>query len=397
MIEIDEEKCIGCEKCVKVCPTDAIHMEGDVAKLEEEKCISCGACVAACPVDAIEPVLKAQKADFSEYEGVWVFAEQHQGELRPTGPQLLGKGRELADDLGEELCAVLIGHDVGDLVDELASYGAEKVYVIDDEVFENYTTEAYTTALTTLISKYKPSVFIYGATHLGRDLAPSVAGHLGLGLTADCTGLSIEEVEGNKVLQQTRPAFGGNVMADIICPNTRPQMATVRPHVMHPMEPDENREAELIEEHVKVDKDAIKTEVLEVLEPEETGEISVEEADIVVSGGRGVGGEEDFKILQELADVLGGTVGCSRPIVEEDVMPKSKQVGQSGKTISPELYFVCGVSGAIQHKVGIRGSEYIIAVNKDPNAPIFDMADFGIVGDLKEVLPLLTEKLKVKK
>ncbi|MFO7990800.1 MAG: FAD-binding protein [Thermoplasmata archaeon] len=397
MIEIDEEKCTGCEKCVTVCPVDALYMEGGVAKLEEGVCISCGACVAACPVDAIEPVLKAQKAEFSDYGGVWVFAEQHAGVLRPTGPQLLGKGRELADEIGEELCAVLLGNDIEKLAEELIQYGAEKVYVVDAPVFENYTTEAYTTALTTLISKHKPSVFIYGATHLGRDLAPSVAGHLGLGLTADCTGLSITEVEGQKVLLQTRPAFGGNVMADIICPNTRPQMATVRPHVMHPLERDETREGEIIKENIKVDPSAIKTEVLEVLEPEETGEISVEEADIVISGGRGVGAEENFEILRDLAKVLGGTVGCSRPIVEEDIMPKSRQVGQSGKTISPKLYIVSGVSGAIQHLVGIKSSDKIIAINKDPGAPIFDVADFGIVGDLHKIIPLLTEKLREKK
>ncbi|MFW6195922.1 MAG: FAD-binding protein [Thermoplasmatota archaeon] len=397
MIEIDEEQCTGCEKCVKVCPVDALYMEEGVAKLDEDKCISCSACVTACPVDAIEPVLKAQKADdFSEYEGVWVFAEQHEGKLKPTGPQLLGKGRELAEEIGEELCAVLVGNDIGHLVEDLAAYGADKVYVVDEEGFENYSTEAYTTALTTLIAKYKPNIFVYGATHLGRDLAPSVAGHMGLGLTADCTGLSITMHEGEQYLLQTRPAFGGNVMADIICPNTRPQMATVRPHVMHPIEPDYDRECEVIEESVKVDPESISTEVLEILEPEDAGVISVEEADIVVSGGRGVGGEDDFEVLQQLSEVLGGTVGCSRPIVEEDIMPKSHQVGQSGKTISPNLYIVCGVSGAIQHRVGIRGSDTIIAINKDPDAPIFDMADFGIVGDLHEIIPLLTEKLKEK-
>ena len=396
MIIIDEEECTGCEKCVKVCPTDAIYMEDGVAKLEEELCISCSACVAACPVDAIEPRLQAQKAEFSDYSGVWVFAEQHNGKLKPTGPQLLGKGRELADELDEELCAVVLGKDVKHLTDELAAYGAEKVYVIEHPLLENYSTEAYTTALTTLISRNKPSIFIYGATHLGRDLAPSVAGHLGLGLTADCTGLSITEVEGEKVLLQTRPAFGGNVMADIVCPNTRPQMATVRPHVMHPMEPDNDREYELIEENVKIEADAIKTEVLEVLEPEDTGEISVEEADVIISGGRGVGTQENFEQLRTLSKMLGGTVGCSRPIVEEDVMPKSHQVGQSGKTVSPELYVACGISGAIQHKVGIRGSKTIIAINKDPNAPIFDMADFGIVGDFKEIVPKLIEKIKEK-
>lgn len=396
MITIHENDCTGCRKCVMVCPTDALYVEDRVAKLREELCISCSACVTACPVDCIEPVLKSKKADFSDYSGVWVFAEQNAGELKPTGPQLLGKGRELANELGEELCAVLLGDEVKDLAEELASYGAEKVYVIEHKMLENYTTEAYTTALVSLISKYKPNIFLYGATHLGRDLTPSVAGHLGLGLTADCTGLSIEEIEGEEYLLQTRPAFGGNVMADIICPNTRPQMTTVRPHVMKPIDPIDDPEYELIDVDVKIESEAIKTEILEILEPEKTGEISVEEADIVISGGRGVGTPENFELLKKLADLLGGTIGCSRPIVEEDVMPKSRQVGQSGKTISPDVYFACGISGAIQHKVGVRGSNTIIAINKDPHAPIFDIADIGIVGDFKEIVPILIERLKNK-
>ncbi len=396
MIEIHEDKCIGCEKCLKTCPVDALKMKEGVAKVDEGLCISCSACIPACPVDAIEPILKASKAASADYSGVWVFAEQHDDRCRPTGPELLGKGRELADELGEELCAVLLGSDVGKLSDELIAYGAEKVYVVDDKILENYTTEAYTTALVTLISKYKPSVFIFGATHLGRDLAPSVAGRMGLGLTADCTGLSITEVEDVKVLLQTRPAFGGNVMADIVCPNTRPQMATVRPHVMQPLEPDPERDGEVIQEHVKISPESIKTEILEIMEHEDSGEISVEEADVVVTGGRGAGGEEGFKMLRELAKALGGTVGCSRPIVEEGMMSKSHQVGQSGKTISPELYIVCGVSGAVQHRVGVRGSKYIIAINKDPKAPIFDMADFGIVGDASKMIPMLIEKVKEK-
>ncbi len=395
MIEIDSELCTGCGRCVKVCPVDVLEIKERKAVLTGD-CISCGVCVSSCPEDVIEPVIQtAEVEDLSQYNGVWVFAEQQKGELKPTGPQLLGKGRELADELGEELCAVLIGNDIKDLSEELGSYGAEKIYVLDDDIFENYSTEAYTTALTSLISEYKPNILLYGATHLGRDLAPSVAGRMGLGLTADCTDLNIEEVEGRKMLLQTRPAFGGNVMADIVCPNSRPQMATVRPHVMSPMEPDKDHEFEVIEENVKVKEEAISTKVIEVLEPEGKAEIPIEEADVVVCGGRGVGtSEEDFELLREIADLLDGTVGCSRPIVEEDVMPKSRQVGQSGKTISPKLYIVCGVSGAIQHKVGIKDSDYIIGVNKDPDAPIFDVADFGIVGDLFEVLPLLIEKLK---
>jgi len=398
MIEINIELCTACGKCVKVCPVDALEIKEGKAVLTGD-CISCGVCVSACPEDAIEPVIQtAEVEDLSEYNGIWVFAEEQRGELKPTGPQLLGKGRELADELGEELCAVLIGNDIKDLSEELAAYGAEKVYVVDDKIFENYSTEAYTTALTSLISRYKPNILLYGATHLGRDLAPSVAGRMGLGLTADCTDLNIKEVEGRKVLLQTRPAFGGNVMADIVCPNSRPQMATVRPHVMSPMEPDEDYECQVIEEKVKVKEEAISTEVIEVMEPEGKGEIPIEEADVVVCGGRGVGtSEEDFELLRELADILDGTVGCSRPIVEEDVMPKSRQVGQSGKTISPKLYIVCGVSGAIQHKVGIKDSDHIIAINKNPDAPIFDVADFGIVGDLNEILPLMIERLEKAK
>ncbi len=398
MIEINIELCTACGKCVKVCPVDALEIKEGKAVLTGD-CISCGVCVSACPEDAIEPVIQtAEVEDLSEYNGIWVFAEEQRGELKPTGPQLLGKGRELADELGEELCAVLIGNDIKDLSEELAAYGAEKVYVVDDKIFENYSTEAYTTALTSLISRYKPNILLYGATHLGRDLAPSVAGRMGLGLTADCTDLNIKEVEGRKVLLQTRPAFGGNVMADIVCPNSRPQMATVRPHVMSPIEPDEDYECQVIEEKVKVKEEAISTEVIEVMEPEGKGEIPIEEADVVVCGGRGVGtSEEDFELLRELADILDGTVGCSRPIVEEDVMPKSRQVGQSGKTISPKLYIVCGVSGAIQHKVGIKDSDHIIAINKNPDAPIFDVADFGIVGDLNEILPLMIERLEKAK
>ncbi|MEF8835487.1 MAG: electron transfer flavoprotein subunit alpha [Candidatus Thermoplasmatota archaeon] len=394
MIEIDLELCTACGKCVKACPEDALEIEDGKAVLTRD-CISCSVCVSACPEDAIEPVIQtAEVEDLSQYNGVWVFAEQQRGELKPTGPQLLGKGRELADEIGEELCAVLIGNDIKDLSDELGAYGAEKVYVVDDEAFENYSTEAYTTALTSLISEYKPNIFLYGATHVGRDLAPSVAGRMGLGLTADCTDLNKEQVEGREVLLQTRPAFGGNVMADIVCPNSRPQMATVRPHVMSPMEPDKDNEFKVIEKEVKVKEEAISTEVIKFLKPEDKGEIPIEEADVVVCGGRGVGtSEEDFDLLREVADLLDGTVGCSRPIVEEDVMPKSRQVGQSGKTISPKLYFVCGVSGAIQHKVGIKDSDYIIAINKDPDAPIFDVADFGIVGKVEEVLPLIIEKL----
>lgn len=338
-----------------------------------------------------------QQEDTSTFENVWVFAEQKEGELKPVVLELLGKGQELASDLGQKLAAVLIGKSVKDLCSELKSYGAELIYLVEGDLFESYHLEPYARAIVQLISKYKPSILLYGATHVGRELAPLVASKLKLGLTADCTDLSIREQQGEKLLLQTRPALGGNIMADITTPDTRPQMSTVRPNVFQAPEPDTSRECEIIREDVDIDPGVINTEVLEHISAGEKEEKSLEEADIIVSGGRGIKSEEDFGLLEALADSLGGVVGCSRPIVEKGWMPKARQVGQSGKTVSPSLYIACGISGAIQHKVGMRGSDTIIAINKDPEAPIFEIADLGIVGDLYEIVPKLTKRLQERK
>lgn len=400
MIDVNEEECTGCEECVRTCPEGAIKLVEEVANVDEDKCTACGACVSACPLDAIEIEIQAQTAgDLSEYEDVWVFMEQEglfeeceSGGLKPVGPQLLNVAKNLAEDIEGNVCAVIVGNDIEDLYDKCASYGAEKIYAVKDESLETYSTEAFTSALSVLISKHKPEVLLFGATHVGRNLAPSIAGNLGLGLTADCTGLSIEKKNGEKLLVQTRPAFGGNVMADIVCPNTRPQMATVRPGVFKPPEQMEAQEYEVVKEEMEAKPD-IPTEILEILAGEAVEE-NIEEADCIISGGRGVGAPENFEVLEELAEEIGGVVGCSRPVVEKDWMPKARQVGQSGKTVSPKLYIAAGISGAIQHKVGIRGSDTIIAINTDPEAPIFEIADFSIVGDLHEVVPLLTQKIR---
>lgn len=393
MIKINTEKCNGCGLCEKACPTRALVVD-ELVKFIKEECIFCAACVPACPVNAIEMERRAITADVQKYKDVWVYAEQKEGKLRSVVFELLGKGRELADELGEKLCAVLIGKDVKDLVNDLASYGAERVYLVEGDIFETYSTHAYVASLSALISKYRPNIFLFGATHIGRDLAPSLAGNLGLGLTAECTGLSIEK-KGNLLLQ-TRPAFGGNIMADIICPKTRPQMATVRPKVMKAPLPKPGKECGIIRERININPKNIRTKILEKIAAEVEGEIGVEEADIVVSGGRGVGSAEGFTILRKLAHSLGGTVGCSRAVVEEGWMPKSRQIGQSGKTVSPTLYIACGISGAVQHQVGIRDADTIIAINKDPEAPIFEIADYGIVGDLHEILPLVINYLDRK-
>ena len=392
MIKLDKEKCTGCGICVDVCPVNAMEISDGVLSIDRASCTLCGVCVSVCPVNAIGIRRKAKTEDTSGYENVWVFSEIASGDLKPVVFELLGKGRELADELGQRLCAVIIGSGVERFIEELGSYGAEVIYAVDDPVYENYTTDAYTSAVSQLITEFKPNIFLYGATHVGRDLAPSVASNLGLGLTADCTDLSIEEED--DLLLQTRPAFGGNVMADIICPNTRPQMATVRPNVMEPLAPDENREYEVINRKISMPAGTVRTEILETISGREEHEVGVEEGDCIISGGRGVGSADKFDVLEKLAKTLSGVVGCSRPIVELGWMPKSRQVGQSGKTVSPRLYIACGISGAIQHQVGIRNSDIIIAINKDPKAPIFDIADFGIVGDLHQIIPRLVEKLK---
>jgi len=394
MITIDKDLCTRCQLCVKTCPVDALSMEDNDVLVSKEKCTLCGICISACPTDAISMERKKQTADVSKYSDVWVFAEQKQGKMRPVALELLGIGKTLAAELGQRLCAVLLGNDVKDMVKELASHGAELVYVMEDPLLDSYATDVFRPAISSLITKHKPSIFLFGATHVGRDLAPSIAANLGLGLTADCTGLSIDD-EG--LLLQTRPAFGGNLMADIICPDTRPQMATVRPNVMKRPEPEGPGDCEIIKEDFEIDSGTIRTEILEFISGTVEGETGVEEADIVVSGGRGVKTEEGFAIIKELASALGGTFGCSRPLVEMGWLPKARQVGQSGKTVSPKLYVACGISGAVQHEVGIKSSDTIIAINKDPEAPIFNIADVGVVGDLFEVIPELIQILQEKK
>jgi electron transfer flavoprotein alpha subunit len=394
MIVIHEEKCTGCGICVKVCPTGALSMVSNIARLEEDKCTLCGSCVSSCPFGAITMERKAQTVDVSAYRDIWVFAEQDNGVLKSVVLELLGKGRDLAEELGQRLCAVLVGSKVDHLIPELAAHGADVVYLVEDDIFGSYSTQAYTAALATLISRHQPNILLYGATHKGRDLAPSVAANLGLGLTADCTGLSIEPQD--KLLLQTRPAFGGNLMADIICPNTRPQMATVRSHVMKSLEAQPGRTCDVVREDIEVSPRSITTKILEVISSTTGGEKKVEEANIVVSGGRGLGSEKGFQLVKNLAEALGGAVGCSRGAVEAGWMSKTRQVGQSGKTVSPELYIAIGISGCIQHVVGMRSSRVIIAINNDSAAPILEVADLGVVGDLFEIVPALTEAIKAR-
>jgi electron transfer flavoprotein alpha subunit len=392
MIEIKEEECTGCGLCVKACPYNGIEIIEGKARLNE-RCNGCGACVDECPVGAIMVVsVEKKKPEIIEgYSGVWVFGEQREGKLAKAPLQLLGKGRELADALSTSLSAILLGSNVRSLAEQLIAYGAEHVYLADTKALENYNTEAYTAVMARAIQHYKPEIVLFGATHIGRDLAPRIAQRIHTGLTADCTGLDIGEVEGRKGLLQTRPAFGGNIMATIITPKHRPQMATVRPGVMKELTPDQTRKGEIIS--IEVDLKPVRTKILEIVK-EAKHAVNLEEADIIVSGGRGVGGTEGFEPLRKLASVLGAEVGGSRIAVDNEWITKDHQVGQTGKTVQPKLYIACGISGSIQHKAGMQTSEVIVAINKDPDAPIFEIADYGIVGDLHEVVPALTEVLK---
>lgn len=326
-----------------------------------------------------------------DYKGVFIFAQQVDNKISSVSYELIGKGKELARDLGTVVTAVLIGYNVENLADKLAVFGADKVIIVDDKELEVYRTEPYAQAMYSVIEKFKPEIVLYGATSIGRDLAPHVSGRIHTGLTADCTKLEIDEK--SKLLMMTRPAFGGNIMATIICPDFRPQMATVRPGVMQKLTLNLNAKALIEKFNPGLKHNERYVEILDIIK-KQSNKMDIQDAKILVSGGRGMGCPENFKLLNDLADVLGGEVSASRACVDAHWVEKDLQVGQTGKTVRPNLYIACGISGAIQHLAGMEESDVIIAINKDESAPIFDAADYGIVGDVTKILPVLTEKLK---
>lgn len=393
MIQI-AQSCVGCGKCVSTCPFGALSVVNRKA-VASAACTMCGACVSVCPMKALSlPSAGSAQKDLSSYKGVWIFIEiaddGRTQKVRSVGFELLSKGRELADQLGEELCAVVIGDNVQNYAAELSQYGTDKIYVVSAPEYHTYNTIAYANALITLIKKYHPSVVLFPSTYIGRDLSPRISSELFVGLTADCTGLSVKE--GNLI--QTRPAFGGNILADIKCPNYRPQMATVRPNVFKKVITSAGRMAQLVNEVIPVPVQAGKVRVLQTQMDPVTSEQPLDEAPVVIAGGRGMKDKDGFALLEKLAARLGGAVGASRAAIDMGMLPKEKQIGQSGVTVASKLYIACGISGAVQHTVGMEHSEVIIGINKDANAPIFNVCKYGIVGDAKQVLAKALEQLK---
>jgi len=394
-VKIIAKECTGCEACVDTCPFGAIEIVDNIARLKDN-CTGCGVCSKVCPTNAIQvtKIDKKPAMKIEDYKGVWVFIEQHQGKINPVSFELLSEGRKLADALDVEIAGVLLGEGVSKLCRDCFAYGADKVYLVDGPVFKHYRTDSYTDAISEIINKYKPEILLFGATNNGRDFASRIAVRINTGLTADCTELSIDPE--TRLLQQTRPAFGGNVMATILCPKHRPQMATVRPKVMKQNEPDYSRTGEVIHVKSSVKEEDIATKILEIIE-NATNTVNLQDAEIVVSGGRGIGGKQHYHLIEELAEALGGVAGASRAAVDAGWVPQYRQVGQTGKTVAPKLYIACGISGAIQHLAGMQTSEIIVAINTDPEAPIFKVANFGIVGDLHKIIPILIEKIKLNK
>ncbi|MCM2267484.1 MAG: electron transfer flavoprotein subunit alpha [Elusimicrobiales bacterium] len=391
-IKVHLEKCTGCTLCVKACAFGAIHMADRKAVIDMAKCTLCGACVAACKFSAIE-IEKAggPKKDLAAYKDVWVFCEQKKGVIQSISFELLGEGRKLADKLGVKLCAVLLGHGLEDAAHSLGARGADKVYLVDHPALKAYQDDPYTAVLVALVEEFKPEVLLCGATTIGRSLISRVAIKTNAGLTADCTGLDVDIKE--RLLLQTRPAFGGNIMATIIAPNHRPQMATVRHKVMQEAPVQPGRLAEIVSKVYPEATYASRTKLLDTVE-ELSATVNISEADIIVAGGRGMGSKENFALLEELAKVLGGAVGASRSAVDADWIGYSHQVGQTGKTVVPKLYIACGISGQIQHLIGMQSSRTIVAINKDPDAPIFKVATYGIVGDVNEIVPAMIKEFK---
>lgn len=329
---------------------------------------------------------------FKEYKNVWSFIETFEDKPKNVGLELLGQAKKLAGKLGEKVGAVVIGADCTEAAKAAAEHGADFVYVVENPGYKNFSAETHAYILTSLIEKYKPSAILIGATNNGRDLGSRVAVRIHTGLTADCTELDVDQESGN--VAYTRPAFGGNLMATILCAETRPQMGTIRPGAFKKEEPEPGRKAKVVREDIAVPTELLLTELLKFTPFESIGGVKIEDAKIIVSGGRGLGRAENFKLIEDLAAAMGGAVGASRAAVDAGWIPHQQQVGQTGKTVMPEIYVAVGISGAIQHVAGMSSSEYVIAINKDPDAPIFNVADVGIVGDLFEIVPMLTEKLK---
>jgi len=383
------EKCIGCVKCVKVCPAEALEM---FFTPEEQKILDEIAKSGATVEEEVDPEEAELQKKLAAYRGVWVYIEQTEGEAAKVSWELLGTGRRLADTLKTELTAVVIGSKVEHLCNQSFEHGADRAILLDAPVYENYRTQPFNAAVCHLIEKHKPEIILMGATGVGRDLAGAVATVVGTGLTADCTGLDVDD---KRNLMQTRPAFGGNIMATIMCDKFRPQMATVRPHVMPMAEVVPGRQGEIVRDDFAPLEESILAKVLEVISDKDAkNKVDIAGATVIVSGGRGMMNSDNFAMLKELADELGGVVGASRSAVDAGWMPHDRQVGQTGKTVRPNIYVACGISGAIQHMVGMQDSDIVIAINRDPEAPIFQIATYGIVGDLFQVVPALTQRIR---
>lgn len=393
-IVVKTDKCIGCEVCVASCPYSSIEMTVGKAFITEY-CQLCRACLNACPEGAIIELAEvgdnqpSKVSKQSDYKGVWVFAEQRQGKVVSVAYELLGIGKRLAGERHTYLSAVLLGAPESEAL-ELIKWGADKVYFSDDPKFLDFNDEPYSEVLANLLKEHKPEIVLAGATAIGRSFFPRVAARLKTGLTADCTSLDIDKDSGN--LLQIRPAFGGNIMATIFCPLNRPQMATVRPKVMKRGQYDEAGTGEIFQ--VNTDNISSRTKVIETIKEASDLTVHLQEADVIVAGGRGLGSQKGMALLNELAGLLGGAIGASRAAVDDGFIPYSHQVGQTGKTVSPKIYFAVGISGAVQHVVGMQSSDIIIAINKNPDAPIFSVATYGLVGDAYEVLPMLIRKIK---